>query len=239
MWIYKRVDLKDEIEGLKYLSFVGAGGKTSLIKYLASEIARTGKKVAITTTTKIYAERPYRLLEERETGTDNGNPIFIGKSIENGKLTALNEDEIENIAKEFDVVFIEADGAKRKPLKFPEAFEPVIIDRTEKVFIVAGLDALYKKIKDTVFRWHIFCEKTGLSGDEVINPEIFLMFFSPDGLLKDIGRKEFHVILNKYDLCIERNMAFHIAKNLIKRIKPDRIYVASINYGAFYKIDTF
>lgn len=239
MWIYKRVDLKDDVEGLKYISFVGAGGKTSIIKYLASKFAKTGKRVAITTTTKIYAEKPFMLLDEKEAGSDKENPIFIGKSINEGKLTALNEDEIEKIGRKFDCVLIEADGAKRKPVKFPAPFEPVVPDLTEKVFIVTGLDALYKKIKETVFRWHIFCEKTGVSGDEFISPEIFLSFFSHEGLLKGIGKKVFSVILNKYDLCEERKMAFHIAKNLIRRIKPDGIYITSVHCKLFYKILPF
>lgn len=239
MWIYRRVNLIDDIEGLKFISFIGAGGKTSFIKFLASHIASTGKRVAITTTTKIFAEKPFILLEQKEIGFKDKNPIFIGKSLEEGKLTALNEDEIKEIAKEFDVVLIEADGAKRKPLKYPEAYEPVIPNFTEKVFILTGLDALYKKIKDSVFRWQIFSQKTGISGDEFISPEIFLRFFSSDGLLKGVENKIFSVILNKYDLCIEKNIVFHIAKNLIRRIKPDGIYIASINYKIFYRIDVF
>lgn len=239
MWIYKRVDLEKEIEGFRYVSFVGAGGKTSLIKYLASNLADTGKKVAITTTTKIYAEKPYILLGDEEIRPGNENPVFIGKSVEEGKLTALNEDEIEKLGRLFDCVLIEADGAKRKPIKFPASFEPVILSLTEKVFIITGLDALYKKIKETAFRWHIFCEKTGVSGDEFISPEIFLSFFSSEGLLKGIGKKTFSVILNKYDLCEERKMAFHIAKNLTRRIKSDGVYIASTHYRLFYKITPF
>lgn len=238
MWVYKRSNIQDDIEGFRYISFVGAGGKTSLIKYLAEVSAKRGKKVAITTTTKIYAESPFKLLEN-DGVLVNGNPIFIGKSIENGKLTALSENEIEMIAKEFNLVLIEADGAKRKPIKFPAAFEPVIPDLTEKVFVVAGLDALYKKIKDTVFRAHLFCREMDISDDEIISPEIFLNFFSYKGLLKDIGQKSFSIVLNKYDQCKERGMAFHIAKNLIRRIKLDSVYIASINYRFFYKISAF
>jgi len=239
MWIYRRVNLRNDTEGLKFISFIGAGGKTSLIKFLASEIASTGKRVAITTTTKIYAEKPYILLEQKNTGFEERNPIFIGKSLKEGKLTALNEDEIKEVAREFDVVLIEADGAKRKPLKYPAAYEPVIPNFTEKVFILTGLDALYTRIKDNVFRWQIFSQKTGITGDEFISPEIFLSFFSSDGLLKGVEKKIFSVILNKYDLCIERNIAFHIAKNLLRRIKLDGVYIASINYRLFYRIDAF
>jgi len=54
-----------------------------------------------------------------------------------------------------------------------------------------------------------------------------------------VEKKIFSVILNKYDLCIERNIAFHIAKNLLRRIKLDGVYIASINYRLFYRIDAF
>jgi len=237
MWIYRRVDLKKDVRDLKYISFIGAGGKTSLIKYLASNLAGIGKRVAITTTTKIYAEEPYILLEQKGLGFKNKNPIFIGKSLEEGKLTALNEDEIKDIARDFDVILIEADGAKRKPLKYPAPHEPVIPDVTEKVFVLAGLDALYRKVKDIVFRWQIFSHDTGISSDEFVTPEMFISLFSSKGLLKGTEGKIFSVLLNKFDLCVERNMAFHIAKHLIRRLKPDGVFVASIDYNMFYKID--
>lgn len=239
MWLYRRVNPVSDIENLKFISFVGAGGKTSFIKYLAKELVKSGKKVAITTTTRIYAEAPYILWENKIKHFKDENMIFIGKSVEEGKLTGLNEEEIEKMSDDFDVILIEADGAKRKPIKFPNENEPVIPRITERLFVLAGLDALFKRIKDTVFRWQIFCKKLLISEDAFISPDVFLSFFTKEGLLKDTENKNFTVILNKYDACVERNMAFQIAKSLIRKIGINDIYIASVSFKFFYKVEAF
>jgi probable selenium-dependent hydroxylase accessory protein YqeC len=59
MWHIKKIDPADLVVDTQYIAFVGAGGKTSLIEYLAGETAKRNKKTAITTTTKIYAREPY------------------------------------------------------------------------------------------------------------------------------------------------------------------------------------
>lgn len=49
-------------------------------------------------------------------------------------------------------VLIEADGARRLPLKVPAEHEPVIPEMTTHVLSVYGLDSIGKKIGETVFR---------------------------------------------------------------------------------------
>ena len=68
-----------------------------------------------------------------------------------GKLQALPEEQLQELKKECDVS-IEADGARRLPLKVPAAWEPVIPEMTDLVIGVIGLDCLGKAIKDTVHR---------------------------------------------------------------------------------------
>ena len=115
------------------------------------------------------------------------NPIRAGKTIENGKLTAVTFDDIRELGKTFDTVLIEADGAKGKPLKYPAPHEPVIPPFSGMVFVLAGLDSLFGQIKEKVFRWDVLREKWKLTGDEIISPEIFSLFFTDEVLLKDIG----------------------------------------------------
>jgi len=64
MWHLQRIDPVTSLHSLKYIVFTGSGGKTSLMERLAIGFLAAGKRVAITTTTKIYAVEPYVLLDD-------------------------------------------------------------------------------------------------------------------------------------------------------------------------------
>ncbi|MGD9579033.1 MAG: hypothetical protein AB7Y74_12340, partial [Syntrophorhabdus sp.] len=66
MWYFQRIDPVQDVIPLKFIAFVGAGGKTILIEYLASNLVNKGKTVAITTTTKIFVREPYQLLNDKK-----------------------------------------------------------------------------------------------------------------------------------------------------------------------------
>ena len=59
MWYLERIDPLPSLLRKKFISFVGAGGKTSLAEYLGRAAAAAGKRVVMTTTTKIWAKVPY------------------------------------------------------------------------------------------------------------------------------------------------------------------------------------
>ncbi len=237
MWIYQSISPARSLRAMKFISFIGAGGKTSFIKYLAGEFSKKGDRVAITTTTKIYAEDPYILFDkDREIQGDYTYPVMIGKAVEDGKLTALDEKEIELLGARFDKVLIEADGAKRKPIKFPAHFEPVVPALTDKVFVLCGLDSIFKRIEDVVFRWRNLCDATGISPNELITPDIFLSFFSRDCLLKGIDKKDFSIVLNKYDICEDRDIVIDLAKNIVRRLKINEIFISSLAFRLFYRL---
>ena len=44
MWHIQKIDPADLIVDIQYIAFVGAGGKTSFIEYLAEKTARGNKK---------------------------------------------------------------------------------------------------------------------------------------------------------------------------------------------------
>ena len=238
MWHIQKIDPADLIVDIQYIAFVGAGGKTSFIEYLAEKTARGNKKTAITTTTKIYVQEPYVLLTpNRDDDKATGNPIRVGKTIEDGKLTAVTFDDLRKLGKTFDTVLIEADGAKGKPLKCPAPHEPVIPPFSGMVFVLAGLDSLFGQIREKVFRWGIFKEK--LTGEETISPELFSLFFTDDILLKDIGSKPCAIVLNKYDTFMQKKVLFHIAEEIIKKTHVERVIISSLVFGIFYEIRYF
>jgi len=237
MWHFQRTDLLQPILPLKFVAFVGAGGKTSLIEYLAERLVRAGRTVAITTTTKIYAREPYHLLKNDDSPMRWKMPLIrVGKTLEDGKLTSVDFEDIVRIGAFYDTVLIEADGAKNKPLKFPSPYEPVIPPVAEEVYVVSGLDAIYRKVHEAVFRWELFCNGAGIDGNTVITPEVFTSFFSESILFKGVDTKRCRVVLNKHDTLKQKSYGPDIARELCRNIKWLNVIIASVKFRAFYKI---
>lgn len=131
------IDKKDIV------AITGAGGKTSLIFFLAKKLAQFGK-VLITTTTKMYkpSSENYETLkigDKNYLGKEK-NISIIAKSEINGKITSLTYGEIEKLKDNFDYILIEADGAKEKLLKFWNDTEPCIPNFVTKVIGVINCE---------------------------------------------------------------------------------------------------
>jgi probable selenium-dependent hydroxylase accessory protein YqeC len=243
MWFFRRIDpghIRFELlrEG-RYLSFVGAGGKTTLIEYLAGNAIRQGKRVAITTTTKIWAKEPYVLWADLDKAEARPDFVRVGKAVVEGKLTALQPEEVAGLGSTYDLVLIEADGSKGKPLKYAAEHEPVIPPFSDGVIVVAGLDAMSGRADEQIFRWELFERTTGLAGDARVTPSLFLRFFESDALMKGVDRKKCVVVLNKYDACTERDMVTDIAKEALEKTGVTRAIIASVRFQTFYALERF
>ncbi len=233
----QRIDPLNDILDKKFVTFVGAGGKTSLIEYLAAGAVKQGKRVALTTTTKIFVKEPYILTEKAGLYDSPGMPPYlrIGRSLENGKLTAITFDEIDILGKLFDLVLIEADGSKRLPLKYPAEYEPVIPPRSESIYVIAGLDSLSGTVREKVFRWELCCGRTAIKADEAVSPDLFLRFFSRDILLKGVEEKPCTIVLNKFDALASRGEALKLAGALLKTTPAREVIISCMPFGIFYK----
>jgi probable selenium-dependent hydroxylase accessory protein YqeC len=237
MWHFQRIDPLQQILPVKFIAFVGAGGKTSFIEYLADRLIRTGKTVAITTTTKIYARKPYHVLINNGSPTKRSMPLVrVGKTLENGKLTAIDPLDIERLGAEYDTVLIEADGAKSKPLKFPAPYEPVIPSAAEKIYVVSGLDAIFHKVRDVVFRWELLHDSVGIDGETIVTPDVFMSFFSASILFKDVDMKKCVVVFNKYDTLKQKSCGTDVARALCSNVAGLNVTISSINLRTFYNI---
>ena len=153
--------LKLEKENLRercpVISTVGAGGKTTTLHRLADEYVCVGVPVLVTTTTHIMKEDREWFLsgfseEKIKEQLQKTGQVWVGEPAPGGKLGRLSDSALEKLLKWDIPVFIEADGAKRLPVKVPAEHEPVILPCTTHVLSVYGLDSVGQKIEDKVFR---------------------------------------------------------------------------------------
>ncbi len=170
----------------------------------------------VTTTTNIFVPGPdqcdrffldgcadTQALADIPAGTITclGNGIIEGEHRKVKSVDPACVDELSS-AGHFDCILVEADGSKRKPIKAPADYEPVIPSSTTAVIGVIGLDALGKPIDDdTVHRSSIFCSLTGSTAGDLLGPENIVKLIRADaGLFKNApGAAEKIVLLNKAD----------------------------------------
>ena len=209
--------LKPAVGGV--VSLVGAGGKTTLMFGLARELSVAGKTVLTTTTTKIFiptkAQSKHVILSDspkdiiqRAKGIlrDNRHVSAAKKTIEaQGKLEGYPPDIIAELwrSQMFQWIIVEADGAKRRPLKAPGRYEPVIPACSHIVIGVVGLNGLGKPLdKKYVFRPEVFAEITKLGlGKPIDGNAVAVSILHPQGIMKGSPSKTTRIaFLNKADL---------------------------------------
>ena len=203
--ILKALDI--DTDRYPVLSIVGGGGKTSLIFRMMEELTAAGKKVLITTTTHMAYEpaRPFAedgdIISIKQDLEKYGYTIAAALDREKYKIGALSEEKLEEIKDLADVVLIEADGAKRCPLKVPASWEPVIWKKTDMVIAVAGLDALGRPINEVCHRPEQVADFLGKGMEEKVTKEdIVTIAASTEALRKCVDGREYRVLLNKAEI---------------------------------------
>lgn len=140
----------------KCICAVGAGGKTSLLYQLAKESLSLGKKVLLTTTTKMYLPQAFGYMdasakELRRSFKDQ--PFLIaGTKRTDGKFGPLPKDVWDEIYEIPDVILVEADGSRQLPVKYPASYEPALPEKWDEVIVIMGLSALGQPLKNVCHR---------------------------------------------------------------------------------------
>ena len=138
------------------ISLTGGGGKTSLIRRLAWEGMEQGLKVFVTTTTHMAV--PLRLGVFSGSGQDvkemldREHAVVAGQTNGAGKISYMGDGAYGSLCPLADLVLVEADGAKRLPLKVPRGNEPIIPDNTDLILCVSGLSAAGSLVAEKCFR---------------------------------------------------------------------------------------
>ena len=170
-------------------AIIGGGGKTTLMETLAEELSKKGK-VIITTTTHIRRPARYETLLDADEAAvsaalDRSNIVCVGEAAENGKLCAprLSMNALTHCA---DFVLVEADGAKRLPLKAHAPHEPVIPKEAGCVLCVVGARGFDRPIREAVHRPEQFCTLTGARPDEPASPALVARALAAEGFTQTI-----------------------------------------------------
>jgi probable selenium-dependent hydroxylase accessory protein YqeC len=162
------------------ISVVGAGGKTSLIMYLAEYLK--GRKV-VSASTKMY--KPDRnwpsYIDEPYLWSGDNEVIIAAKRTIDQKISDINP-----FTKEagYDYWLIEADGSRGLPLKGWGPEEPVIIDETSVTIGIVDMTTLGMPVSvQTIFRPEAFKAMTSVK-DKITIRNLEDIIVHKDGLFK-------------------------------------------------------
>ena len=182
------------------VALVGAGGKTSLMFQLARDY---GTRVICTTTTHLAldqlqgADRHLSVEDPSQLpGLEDHFPedvlLVTGPEVETNRVSGPGPavmEKLVGLAAAWDCpLLIEADGARKLPLKAPADHEPPIPDFVDAVIVVIGLSGLGKPLlADWVHRPELYSRLVDLPLGRVLESEHLVRgLVSPEGGLKNI-----------------------------------------------------
>jgi probable selenium-dependent hydroxylase accessory protein YqeC len=185
------------------IAITGAGGKTTTMYSLASELAQRGKRVITTTTTQIFYPEPgetdtliiasetHTLLKTIDEAWRHYHHLTVaGTVLRPGKLAGLQpEQPYELLVKSgADVVIVEADGARHRMIKAPAEHEPVIPLRTNAALLLMNAEAINQPLSDRIaHRPELVARVTGINVGDVLSPAVIARLISSEqGALKHI-----------------------------------------------------
>ena len=237
----------------EHVAMVGGGGKTSLVFALARELRLMGRRVVISTTTKVWHREAYQspsvILapscthwhDELTQVLGKHGLVFVGsRELESGKVEGISPKRADAMfqAPLLDYLIVEADGAAGRPVKAPAEHEPVIPSSATLVVALMGLEAMGERLAaEVVFRPDRFERVTGLVQGGRLTPEVLARLFgSPHGPFRGSPRPARQVaFLNKLDLIGDEHEARELAHMILKNPKSrlDRVVVGSILKGRY------
>ena len=186
------------------VAIIGAGGKTTTMYTLASELAQHGKRVITTTTTQIFYPQPgetdkliiasetHNLLNTTEEALRQYQRVTIaGSVLRTEKLAGLEPKQpYELLVKSgADAVIVEADGARHRMIKAPAEHEPVIPVRTNVALLLMNAEAINQPLSESIaHRPELVAKVTGINVGDILSPAVIArLMTSEQGALKHIS----------------------------------------------------
>jgi probable selenium-dependent hydroxylase accessory protein YqeC len=185
------------------ISIVGAGGKTTTMYTLASELAAKGMRVVTTTTTNLYFPthgETDTLIVSAETSTllkmvhsawrEHQRITVAAKAIGAGKIDGLQLDQPFDLLTKSgaDVVIVEADGARHSMIKAPAEYEPVVPPQTHIALLLMNAEAINQPLSiEVAHRPERIAAVLGINLGDVLTPEhVARLMTNKQGAIKNI-----------------------------------------------------
>ncbi|HHQ4708385.1 TPA: selenium cofactor biosynthesis protein YqeC [Aeromonas veronii] len=184
------------------ISLCGAGGKTSTLFWLAEYFYQQGKRVLITTTTRMFLPAPshyrelileadpIRQLTRCQQLPDEPTLVALFSHIDqaSGKVAGPTPQQIDLIKgqQRFDLILVEADGAHHKLLKVPALHEPCIPQSSDWVIALTGGAMVGAKADpQQIHRWAELQALCGIEAGAPLDWALFHKLLShPEGVFK-------------------------------------------------------
>ncbi|MGC6177245.1 selenium cofactor biosynthesis protein YqeC [Lacrimispora sp. 38-1] len=211
------------------VAFTGGGGKTTAMFCLADELAGQGKRVIVTTSTHIFypVDRIVAEAADWKTVSDfisghkeysslAGWVLVTGLPAGEEKLKGMELSELEKLLSLCDVLLVEADGAKRLPIKIPAMREPVIPKGTYAVIGCMGLDCIGEPWEKKCFRHELAPQIFGSQTmkDRITPGDAVRILTSTNGTRKGAESMEYRILMNKADDELQLSSAREVAEDM-------------------------
>lgn len=169
-------------------AFVGAGGKSSAIAMVAQELQEAGSTVIVAPTTKMFTSETEKIgpvvvsedLDElcssaRSELGDGPGAVVAGTGVISGeRIGGVEPGWIGALSELAEVVLVEADGSRRRPLKGTADHEPILPENPTLVVAVGGIWALGKPVEEEfIHRPEVFTEITGVGSGHSVTARAF------------------------------------------------------------------
>jgi probable selenium-dependent hydroxylase accessory protein YqeC len=222
------------------VAFTGAGGKSTLMIRLGDELARAGRRVLVTTTTKMGREQfeglpaVCRSSEPSvvQAATASHHLVGLVTGGDDHKATGPPPEVVDGLfaAVSIDYLLVEADGARGLSLKAPGPHEPVIPAATTTVVVLMGVDAVGGRIVDVAHRPAQAAALTGLGiGDRLTVEHCVMILAHEHGGLQGVpGNARVVVAITRTGTSSADRVAAQITARLSTHQRISRVVIVPV-----------
>ena len=179
-------------------AFVGAGGKSGAILAVCGGLTQEGMRVLVAPTTKMLlseADRIGPLVTSEDAGVlraktekalSEAPAVVVGSGmISKNMVGGVDPEWVGDLARLADVVLVEADGSRRRPIKGTADHEPAFPDAATLVVAVGNVHALGTPVdEEHVHRPDIFSDLTGIAQGQSVTPRAFALALAQGSLAR-------------------------------------------------------
>jgi probable selenium-dependent hydroxylase accessory protein YqeC len=169
-------------------AFVGAGGKSSAILAIADELLEAKKTVLAAPTTKMLVSEAEKIgplitsedadelrAKAKEALSGGASGVVVGGGLlSKNRVGGVEPTVVSSLAPLADVVLVEADGSRRRPIKGTAEYEPALPDAATLVVAVGNISAFGMPVdEEHVHRPELFSRLTGIGPGQSITARAF------------------------------------------------------------------